>query len=45
MVDRAAARMVIDGAVDPVQLGAFLCLLRVKTETPDEVAGFVLAAR
>ncbi|MBF0372177.1 MAG: glycosyl transferase family protein [Alphaproteobacteria bacterium] len=42
---RAAARMVIDGAVDPVQLGAFLCLLRVKTETPDEVAGFVLAAR
>lgn len=40
-----AARMVFAGAVEPAQLGAFLCLLRVKTETPEEVAGLVEAAR
>lgn len=40
-----AAGMVLRGEVEPVQLGAFLCLLRVKTETPEEVAGFVAAAR
>jgi anthranilate phosphoribosyltransferase len=34
-----AARMIVAGQVDPVQLGAFLCLLRVKTETPEEIAG------
>ncbi|MBF0268571.1 MAG: glycosyl transferase family protein [Alphaproteobacteria bacterium] len=42
---KAAAAMILAGQVEPVQLGAFLCLLRVKTETPDEVAGFVAAAR
>lgn len=42
---RDAFRMVMDGRVEPVQLGAFLCLLRVKTETPDEVAGLAAAIR
>ncbi len=42
---RAAARMVLAGEVEPVQLGAFLCLLRVKTETPDEIAGWVEAVQ
>lgn len=42
---RRAAAMILDGEVEPVQLGAFLCLMRVKTETPDEVAGFALAIR
>jgi len=42
---RAAVAMILKGEVQPVQLGAFLCLLRVKTETPDEVAGFALAVR
>ena len=41
----AAVRMIMDGEVEPVQLGAFLTLLRVKTETPDEVAGFVRGAK
>ncbi|SDG65917.1 glycosyl transferase family protein [Roseospirillum parvum] len=40
-----AAGMVMRGEVEPVQLGAFLCLLRVKTETPEEVAGFVEGIR
>lgn len=42
---RAAVGMILRGEVEPVQLGAFLCLLRVKTETPEEVAGFALAVR
>ena len=42
---RRAAAMILDGEVEPVQLGAFLCLMRVKTDTPDEVAGFALAIR
>jgi anthranilate phosphoribosyltransferase len=42
---KTAARMILDGAVEPIQLGAFLCLLRVKTETPQELAGFVSAVR
>lgn len=41
----AAVRMIMRGEVEPVQLGAFLCLLRVKTETPEEVAGFVRGIR
>ncbi len=40
-----AVRLIMAGVVEPVQLGAFLCLLRVKTETPEEVAGFVQGAR
>ncbi|MDR3436123.1 glycosyl transferase family protein [Telmatospirillum sp.] len=42
---RRAVAMILDGEVEPVQLGAFLCLMRVKTETPEEVAGFALAIR
>lgn len=42
---RAAAGMVLDGAVEPLQLGAFLCLLRVRTESPEEIAGFAQAIR
>lgn len=42
---RDAMAMIIAGDVEPVQLGAFLMLLRVKEESPDELAGFVMAAR
>jgi anthranilate phosphoribosyltransferase len=42
---RAAMTMVLRGEVEPVQLGAFLCLLRVKTETPEEAAGLAQAIR
>jgi len=42
---RDAMSMIIAGDVEPVQLGAFLMLLRVKEESPDELAGFVMAAR
>jgi len=41
----AAMRMILNDEVDRVQLGAFLMLLRVKEESPDELAGFVAAAR
>lgn len=40
-----AMRMILDEEVAPEQLGAFLMLLRVKEESPEEVAGFVRAAR
>lgn len=40
-----AARLIMSDRVEPVQLGAFLCLVRIQTETPEEVAGFVQAAR
>lgn len=36
-----AMDMILAGEVEPEQLGAFLMLLRVKEETPEEVAGFV----
>ena len=42
---RDAMAMVLRGAVEPVQLGAFLCLLRVKTETPEEASGLAAAIR
>lgn len=42
---RTAMAMIVAEEVEPVQLGAFLMLLRVKEESPDELAGFVLAAR
>ncbi|OIR09922.1 bifunctional protein TrpGD [mine drainage metagenome] len=42
---RAATALILQGAVEPVQLGAFLCLMRVRTETPEEVAGFALAVQ
>lgn len=40
-----AMRMILAGEVASVQLGAFLMLLRVKEETPAEVAGMARAAR
>lgn len=40
-----ALGMILSGQAEPVQLGAFLMLMRVKEETPAEVAGFVKAAR
>ena len=46
-VDEAAESMamILEGRVLPEQLGAFLMLLRVKEESPEEIAGFVRAAR
>lgn len=40
-----AFSLVLKEEVEPEQLGAFLMLLRVKEETPHELAGFVRAAR
>lgn len=40
-----AMRMIIADEVLPIQLGAFLMLMRVKEETPEELVGFVQAAR
>jgi anthranilate phosphoribosyltransferase len=40
-----AMRMILANEVLPIQLGAFLMLMRVKEETPEELAGFVQAAR
>ena len=37
--------MLLRGEVEPLQVGAFLMLLRVKEETGDELAGFVDACR
>lgn len=41
----AAMTMIIEGQVRPEQLGAFLMLLRVKEEAPEELAGFADAVR
>lgn len=40
-----AMSMILKGEVQDVQLGAFLMLMRVKEETPEELVGFVRAAR
>ncbi len=40
-----AMEMILRGEVLPEQLGAFLMLLRVKEESPEEIAGFVRASR
>ncbi|MDD5275287.1 MAG: glycosyl transferase family protein [Methylovulum sp.] len=40
-----AMQMILSDRVLPIQLGAFLMLMRVKEETPEELAGFVQAAR
>lgn len=40
-----AMRMIMSNEVEPIQLGAFLMLMRVKEETPDEVAAAVRAIR
>ncbi|MEH6589665.1 MAG: glycosyl transferase family protein [Halioglobus sp.] len=37
--------MILSGQAEPVQVGAFLMLLRVKEETGEELAGFVRACR
>ncbi|HET7831674.1 MAG TPA: glycosyl transferase family protein [Gallionella sp.] len=37
--------MILTGQVEPVQLGAFLMLMRIKEETSTEIAGFTRAAR
>jgi len=40
-----AATMILAGKAHPLQLGAFLCILRVRAEDPAEGAGFVRAVR
>ncbi|MBF0471621.1 MAG: glycosyl transferase family protein [Gammaproteobacteria bacterium] len=40
-----AMKMILAEEVEPLQLGAFLMLMRVKEETPEEVAGAVKAIR
>ena len=40
-----AMSLIMSGQVEPIQLGAFLMLMRVKEETAEEVTGFVRAAR
>ena len=42
---RDAMAMILQQQVEPEQLGAFLMLLRLKEETPQELAGFVEAVR
>jgi anthranilate phosphoribosyltransferase len=42
---KTAAAMIMDGSVEREQLGALLCLMRVQSETPGELAGFVGAVR
>src|SRR5438128_4927493 len=42
---REALGMVLRGEADPVQVGAFLMLLRYRGEDPLEMAGLVEAAR
>jgi anthranilate phosphoribosyltransferase len=40
-----AMKMILADEVMPIQLGAFLMLMRIKEETCEELAGFVFAAR
>lgn len=42
---RAAAAALLDGQVTPVQAGAFLVAMRIKGETPAELAGIAQALR
>ncbi|WP_321323469.1 glycosyl transferase family protein [Thiomicrorhabdus sp.] len=42
---RDAMRMILAGLVTDMQLGAFLMLIRVREETPEEAAGFLQAIR
>jgi len=42
---REGMRLVLDGAVDPVQAGVFLIALRMKRETDDENCGLLEAIR
>ena len=40
-----AMAMILRGEAEPEQIGAFLMLLRLKEETPEEIAGFTLGTR
>ena len=40
-----AMTMILDHQVTPEQLGAFLMLLRVKEESPEELSGFIAAVK
>lgn len=40
-----AMQMILANKIEPLQLGAFLMVLRVKEESAEEIAGFVLACR
>lgn len=40
-----AMSMILREEVEPVQMGAFLMLMRLKEESPEEVAGFIRATR
>lgn len=40
-----ATCLILDGKVEDIQLGAFLMLMRVKEETPEEIAGIVKAIK
>jgi anthranilate phosphoribosyltransferase len=40
-----AMQMILEGKVEALQLGAFLMLLRVKEESPEELSGFVKAVQ
>ncbi|MEE9453231.1 MAG: glycosyl transferase family protein [Paracoccaceae bacterium] len=42
---REAMEMILNGTALPEQIGAFLMLLRLKEETPEEIAGFTMGAR
>lgn len=42
---RDAMQMILAGEVLPEQIGAFLMLLRLKEEAPEEIAGFTLGTR
>jgi len=42
---QTAMDLILDGKVEPEQLGAFLMLMRIKEETPEEIAGFVRSVR
>jgi anthranilate phosphoribosyltransferase len=41
----AAMSMILDGQAEPIQIGAFLMLMRIKEETAAEMAGLVQASR
>lgn len=40
-----AFSMILNGEAEPEQVGAFLMLLRVKEESPEEIAGFIKACK
>ena len=42
---RDAMAMLLRGEVEPEQVGAFLMLLRLKEEAPEEIAGFAMGTR